>query len=175
MSAQKITGPSDRWLSLRYALREMRGGLHGLYVFIICIALGTMAIAGVSSLAASLAEGLARDGRVILGGDRVFTLIHREAAPNERAFLDKHGRVSSATTMRAMARVPNGQATLVEVKAVDVFYPLFGQIALDPPGALGEALAEHEGIFGAVADPTLMARLDISNGAHLRVGAAPLE
>src|SRR5262245_1166437 len=118
MSGRKITRLPGRWLSLRYALRELRGGLHGLYVFIICIALGTMAIAGVSSLAASLAEGLARDGRVILGGDVAFTLIHREAEPTERAFLEKHGRVSSATTMRAMASALKEQATLVEVKAV---------------------------------------------------------
>src|SRR5215510_6278043 len=175
MSARKMAGLLGSSLSLRYALREMRGGLQGFYVFIICIALGTMAIAGVSSLAASLVEGLARDGRVILGGDLAFTLIHREAAPNERAFLDNHGRVSSTATMRAMARAPNGQTTLVEIKAVDASYPLFGQTALDPPGMLGEALAQREGAFGAVADPTLMARLDISKGAHLSVGGASFE
>src|SRR5262245_14451555 len=150
MSARKMAGLLGSSLSLRYALREMRGGLQGFYVFIICIALGTMAIAGVSSLAASLVEGLARDGRVILGGDLAFTLIHREAAPNERAFLDNHGRVSSTATMRAMARAPNGQATLVEVKAVDVFYPLLGKNEVDQTGALGEALEEHEGFFVAV-------------------------
>ena len=38
---------------LRYALRELRGGLRGFYVFIACIALGVMAIAGVGSVAAS--------------------------------------------------------------------------------------------------------------------------
>src|SRR4029453_17459149 len=115
MSARKIARPSGHWLSLRYALRELRGGLHGFYVFVICIALGTMAIAGVSSLAASLAEGLAREGRIILGGDLAFTLIQRETEPNERAFLEKHGRVSSAATMRAMARAQNGEPTLVEI------------------------------------------------------------
>ena len=45
-------------LALRYALRELRGGLRGFYVFIACIALGVMAIAGVGSVAASLSEGL---------------------------------------------------------------------------------------------------------------------
>src|SRR5262245_65568589 len=95
MSARKMAGLLGSSLSLRYALREMRGGLQGFYVFIICIALGTMAIAGVSSLAASLVEGLARDGRVILGGDRAFTLIHRESAANECALLDKHDHNSS--------------------------------------------------------------------------------
>lgn len=71
--------PSSRetghWLFLRFALRELRSGLRGFYVFIACIALGCMAIAGVSSLAASLADGLARQGQVILGGDLSFTLI----------------------------------------------------------------------------------------------------
>ena len=46
-------------LALRFALREMRGGLRGFYVFIACIALGVMAIAGVGSVAGSLADGLA--------------------------------------------------------------------------------------------------------------------
>jgi putative ABC transport system permease protein len=66
---------------LRFALREMRGGLRGFYVFIACVALGVMAIAGVGSFARSLTDGLAREGRVILGGDLSFSLIHREASP----------------------------------------------------------------------------------------------
>lgn len=75
MTAEAVAAPHGHWLPLRFALRELRGGLHGFYVFITCIALGSMAIAGVSSLAASLADGLAREGRVILGGDLAFTLI----------------------------------------------------------------------------------------------------
>ena len=58
--------------ALRFALRELRGGLRGFYVFIACIALGVMAIAGVGSVAASLGEGLAREGRTLLGGDVAF-------------------------------------------------------------------------------------------------------
>ena len=136
MSVTETIAPTGRWLPLRFALRELRGGLHGFYVFILCIALGSMAIAGVGSVAASLTDGLAREGRVILGGDLAFTLIQREIAPNERAFLQAHGQVSSAATMRAMARAPNDQATLVEMKAVDAAYPLFGQTKLDPPSPL---------------------------------------
>jgi putative ABC transport system permease protein len=164
-----------RWLPLRFALRELRAGLRGFYVFIACIALGSLAIAGVGSLAASLADGLAREGRIILGGDLAFTLIQREAGPSEQEFLQSHGQVSSAATMRAMARAPDGQATLVEMKAVDASYPLFGQVLLDPPIALADALAWHDGAFGAVADPTLMARLDIKSGARLTIGNATIE
>src|SRR5215467_10777653 len=74
-----------------------------------------------------------------------------------------------------MARVPNGQATLVEMKAVDAAYPLFGQIKLDPSIAPPDALAKRDGAFGAVADPTLMARLEISPGARLTIGNATFE
>ena len=88
----------------------MRGGLRGFYVFIACIALGVMAIAGVGSVAASLSEGLAREGRTLLGGDVAFSLIQREAKPEEVAFLRTRGEVSVAATLRAMARSGRRQA-----------------------------------------------------------------
>src|SRR5437870_8164735 len=87
-----------RLLPLRFAARELRGGLRGFYVFIACIALGVMAIAGVGSVASGLADGLAHEGRVILGGDLAFSLSLREAGAAERAFLDAQGLVSRAAT-----------------------------------------------------------------------------
>ena len=84
------------------------------------------AIAGVGSFARSLGDGLAREGRIILGGDASFSLMAREASAPERKFLDDNGRVSVAATMRAMARTADGQTALVELKAVDGTYPLYG-------------------------------------------------
>ncbi|HEX5212730.1 MAG TPA: FtsX-like permease family protein, partial [Pseudolabrys sp.] len=166
---------SNSGLLLRFALREMRGGLRGFYILITTIALGCMAIAGVGSLSASLADGLARQGQVILGGDLSFTLVQRETTPSERGFLDRHGRVSAVATLRAMARAADGQATLVEMKAVDSAYPLFGQTALNPPGPLDAALAQRDGVFGAAADPVLLTRLGIKPGARLTIGDATFE
>src|ERR1700709_2515043 len=114
-------------LALRYALRELRGGLRGFYVFIACIALGVMAIAGVGSVAASLGEGLAREGRTLLGGDAAFSLIQREAKPEEVAFLRSRGIVSVAATLRGMARTQDGKLALVELKAGDNTHPLPAQ------------------------------------------------
>jgi putative ABC transport system permease protein len=162
-------------LALRFAARELRGGLRGFYVFIACIALGVMAIAGIGSVAAGLADGLAREGRVILGGDLAFSLSLREAGADERAFLDRRGRVSLAATLRAMARADDGRTALVEVKAVDAAYPLYGEAALDPPQPLAAVLAQRDGAFGAAADPTLLARLDLKPGARIMVGVAPIE
>jgi putative ABC transport system permease protein len=162
-------------LALRFAARELRGGLRGFYVFIACIALGVMAIAGIGSVAAGLADGLAREGRVILGGDLAFSLSLREAGADERAFLDRRGQVSLAATLRAMARAEDGRTALVEVKAVDGAYPLYGEAALDPPQPLAAVLAQRDGAFGAAADPALLARLDLKPGARIMVGAAPIE
>ena len=47
---------------LRFAWRDLRGGLAGLRIVVMCIALGVAAIVGVNSLARSLEAGLARDG-----------------------------------------------------------------------------------------------------------------
>src|SRR5215469_2557308 len=88
----------------RFAWRDLRGGLRGFGVFIACIALGVLAIAGVGSVAASLTDGIGKAGRVILGGDLAFSLIQREADDTERAFLDAHGETSVAASLLAMAR-----------------------------------------------------------------------
>jgi putative ABC transport system permease protein len=77
--------------------------------------------------------------------------------------------------MRAMARADDGRTALVEVKAVDAAYPLYGEAALDPPQPLAAVLAQRDGAFGAAADPALLARLDLKPGARIMVGVAPIE
>jgi putative ABC transport system permease protein len=164
-----------RWLSLRYALRELRGGLRGFYVFIACIALGVMAISGVGSVAASLGDGLAREGRNLLGGDVAFVLFQREAKPAELAFLRSSGQVSLAATLRGMARAADGRLALVEMKAVDGAYPMLGELTLEPVVPIHDVLAERDGVFGAAADPTLLARLDLKIGDKVTVGDASFQ
>ena len=175
----------------RFAWRDLRGGLRGFGVFIACIALGVFAIAGVGSVAASLSDGIGKAGRVILGGDLAFSLIQREADDTERAFLDAHGTVSVAASLRAMARpvarpvsptlanppanATGLAATLVEVKAVDDRYPLFGAFTTDPPLPLAALLAQSDGAFGAAADPLLLMRLGLKIGDRVRIGDAEFE
>lgn len=168
-SVPKSRGPS---LALRYAFREMRSGLRGFYVFIACIALGVMAIAGVGSVAASLSEGLAREGRTLLGGDVSFSLIQREARPEEIGYLKSRGQVSVAATLRAMAKAQSGELALVEMKAVDSAYPMLGQLTLAPPMPPGDLLANRDGAYGAAADAILLARLGLKLGDTVTVGSA---
>ncbi|MDQ0313991.1 ABC transporter permease [Amorphus orientalis] len=156
--------------ALRFALREMRGGLKGFYVFIACIAIGVGTIAGVGSLAKALSEGIVAEGQTILGGDLDVSLIHRQASAVERAFLDEQGRLSEVATLRAMVRKPDASdQALVEIKAVDDAYPLYGTVELSSGRSLDDALAgdaEHP----ALADPALLARLDVEPGDTLSLG-----
>jgi len=172
---QQITAANRFAEPVRFAVRELRGGLRGFYVFIACIALGVMAIAGVGSFSRALTDGLSREGRIILGGDVSFSLTHREATAAERGFLQRQGDVSVGATMRAMARTTDGRSALVELKAVDDFYPLYGAVRLDPAGSLAAPLAPRDGVFGAAADPALLARLDLSRGSRITVGTATIE
>ena len=151
-------------------MRELRGGLRGFYVFIACIALGVMAIAGVGSVAASLGEGLAREGRTLLGGDVAFSLIQREAKPDEVAFLRARGEVSVAATLRAMARTGDGRLALVELKAVDGTYPMLGELTLDPTNAGGgfAGRARRRVRRGGRFDPAGAARSQARRPRHHR-------
>jgi putative ABC transport system permease protein len=164
-----------QFIELRLALRELRGGLRGFYVFIACIAIGVLAIAGVGSFAGSLADALAGQGRTLLGGDVEFSLIQREATAAEQRFLSAQGTLSASATLRAMARTADGRAALVELKAVDDAYPLYGSSLLAPSLALPSALAETGGVFGAAADAALLPRLGLKPGDRVTIGSTPIE
>jgi putative ABC transport system permease protein len=170
-----MAGFAGGWLvAARLARRELRGGVRGFRIFLACLGLGVAAIAGVGSLAAGLVAGLAADGRALLGGDVELRLIHRPASDAERAWLAARGRLGTVVTMRGMAYA-GAARSLIEIKAVDGGYPLFGAVELSPPAPLERLLAERDGIFGAVVEPLLLRRLGIAVGDRISVGEASFE
>ena len=161
-------------LALRLARREMRSGFSGFRIFFACLVLGVAAVAGVGSLSSALLTGLAEEGRVFLGGDVSVHLVHREADAKELAFLKARGRVSETVSMRAMAyAVKNGreeERQLIELKAVDGAYPLYGSVGLAPQKKLGQALACNVSVCGTAVEQTLLDRLHLPVGGTLRIG-----
>ena len=174
-----------RSVAFRFAARELRHGIRGLRgfgVFLGCLALGVAAIAGVQSTASSIVTGLRADGREILGGDLALRAVYRDLAPDHRALIE---RTATATThfveMRTMARLPDDAETgvLVELKAVDGRYPLFGRVEArrddGTPVPLAAGLARAGGTWGALVDPALVERLDLEEGDALAIGGIALE
>jgi putative ABC transport system permease protein len=157
-----------RWpLALTMAKRELRAGSGGLAVFVLCIALGVAAVAAIGSLAASFDEGLARQGRLLIGGDLAFELIHRQASPEEHAAISALGKLSSSAGFRAMGRSSDGKSALVEVKAVDDLYPLYGKVEIKQPANAG-AVWKKPGVVAV--ERTLLDRLGLRVGDDLKIG-----
>ncbi len=160
-------------LWLRFALRDLRSGLQGFWIFLTCLALGTGTIAVIGSLAAAVERGLQEQGQPLLGGDVELSLIHREATDAELKFITASGAVSKVATVRAMA-VAGKNTTLVEAKSVDAAYPLYGKVELEGGMPLADALATKDGVAGAAADPLLMGRLGIKPGDTIKLGSADI-
>ena len=156
---------------LRFALRDLLGDPRGFRIFIACIVIGVAAISGVSGLSRALSQGLAREGRTILGGDASFAVVSRELTPDQRAFLGARGQLADVALMRAMARRADGETAMIEIKAVDPeTYPAFGALELEPALPLADALAERDDVDGAAVDPMLLARLDLRPGDTIAIG-----
>jgi putative ABC transport system permease protein len=161
-------------LALALARRELRSGLSGFRIFFASLVLGVMAIAAVGSLSEAFLTGMSEQGRALLGGDVLVSLVHRETTPAEHAFLARTGRVSETAAMRAMAYAikngAEGERQLIELRAGDDLFPLYGHVELSPDMALSDALKCDGKICGAVAEDTLFDRLHIARGGTVRIG-----
>jgi len=163
-------------LAFRFALRELRGGLSGFYVFLACIALGTAAIGGVNAVSQSVTQGIAEQGQVILGADLRFELNHRTVTDGEREFLDGLGKVAVSANMRSMARLEDqSDQSLVELKAVDGAYPLYGELETEPPLDREALYASEGGRYGAAVQQILLDRLGLAVGDSIRLGNTVFE
>ncbi|MFD2238692.1 ABC transporter permease [Aureimonas populi] len=177
MSAGDATRPAgDLRLAWRFALREMRGGLKGFYIFLACITLGVASIAAVNSVSQMMTQGIAQEGRAILGGDIRFGLGQRLATPDEEEWMRGQGAVARSATMRSMARLADGSdQTLSEIKAVDGAYPLYGAVLTEPAEPLPSLLEARDGRFGAVAPSEFYGRLGLDVGDIVLVGDSEIE
>ena len=156
-------------LALSIALRELRAGAGRLSIFVLCIALGVAAVAAIGSLSASFDEALARQGRLLIGGDLSFELIHRQADSAERAALESLGEVSESASFRAMARSAEGKSALVEVKAVDNAYPLYGDVSITRAERPGPVWRDPDVVL---VERTLLDRLNLDVGSKIAIGDA---
>ncbi|CAN5267723.1 FtsX-like permease family protein [soil metagenome] len=157
-----------------YAWRDLRSGLKGFWIFLTCLALGTAAIATIGSLTAAIDQGISDQGQPLMGGDLEAALIHREAPPDALAFLKSKGIVSTVAALRGMA-VTGEKTALIEIKAADALYPLYGVLNLSGNGALADAVSVRDGVPGVAVDPMLLARLDLAVGDRVKIGSAAFE
>jgi putative ABC transport system permease protein len=158
-------------LALRFALRDLRSGLSGLHILVVCVILGVTAIAAIGSLSESVHQGLEREGQPLLGGDIEIALAQRQISSGERSALSSLGTIGEVASLRAMASSASRHA-LIEIKAVGRDYPLYGNLALSDGLSLEDALGSRNTRRGIAADPLLLGRLGLKTGDAIAIGEA---
>ena len=78
---------------------------------------------------------------------------------------------------RAMARPTksDGRPTLVQLKAVEPAYPLYGTVELQGGSSLADALAKRDGVWGAVVEESALRRMNMALGERVKVGDVTVE
>jgi putative ABC transport system permease protein len=159
-------------LSLTIARRELRGGVRGLWIVLLCLALGVGVIAAVGSLRAAVDAGLAADGRALLGGDLEVDSGSQPVPDQLREWLHQKGAVTSdVAQMRSLLVAPSGERQLIELKAIDGKWPLVGTAAADPAQPITAALARRDGHYGLLAEQIVLDRLNLKTGDFARLGS----
>ncbi len=158
----------------RLAWRETRGAWRHFGYFFACITLGVSALVGVGSFADSLERTVARSAKSLMGGDVEI----RSARPlplsvDATALVPEPRGGVQVTRVRelvAMAQAGAQQTQLVELKAVEPGYPFYGALVTDPDRALPTLIGDGR----ALVHESLLARLGLRVGDHLRVGQLDL-
>jgi putative ABC transport system permease protein len=159
----------------------MRSGLGGFRLFLACLALGVGAIAAILSFSRAVEEGLKGDARELLGGDIAISLLYREATPEQIDFLRQQGQFARWVDSRSMARPihvggrADGTPALIQLKAIEPAYPLYGTVELRDHGSLADALAKRDGVWGAVVEEAGLKRMNIALGDLVKVGEAVVQ
>ncbi len=161
--------------ALAFALRESRGARGRLLFLISCVAIGVAAVVAVAGLSAAVEEGLWMRSRELLAAD-LAVQANRPLPERLGQVLAEIAPLARRTEVRELATMvaapaqggETARSRLCELKVVDGEYPFYGQLALEPPGALADALDP----LSAVVAPECLAGLALGLGDTIRVGGA---
>ena len=153
-------------LAWRYARVEMRGSVSRFRVFLAALMLGVAAIGAVGSVADAMKSGISSNARTLLGGDFELSSLHTPADEAVLSDLESIAKRSDAIQMRAMLAHLDGTRKLVEMKAVDAYWPLTGTAELQSGQPLAEALANN----GVIVDSSLLRSLGLAIGDTAQLG-----
>ena len=183
------------WRIFRTAILDLRGGYRDFYIMSLSVLLGVTLISSIQMLSRNIDNDLRYNGRYILGGDIAIRTIGEPISDEQMKFLRHLGVVSVVMETRAVARREDGQASLlVELKAVDPFYPPYGRVNFvdesgkrimfpDDKGSIREAIAQDmilpksmedfeagRSLWGVAVEKEILSRLNLHIGDILMLG-----
>lgn len=177
-------------ISFKLAWREISSVWSRFLFLFLCIALGVGAIVAVDLFATNVEQVIMGDARALLGGDVELSwrrMITEKGRGVLNSISDRGILMSHVTELAAMAtaEIPENQvpltgtaSQLVELKATDSAYPLYGRLVVKPDQPIEQLLAPLQSgcrrspCFGALAQESLLIRLNLTIGSELRIGQA---
>ncbi len=190
------------------AWREMRAAWRHFLYFFACIALGVSALVGVGLFAANVERAVTREARGLLGGDLEVRTSRPMSEAGEqvlRSLMSRGIAMAHVSELVAMAATVNDNSVrsgpvtqIVELKAVESGYPLYGHLTVEPGFPLADLLTLSSGscpdssgpaslpsptpdpsrltpghsCHGAVVQESLLIRMGLSLGDRLKIGQA---
>jgi putative ABC transport system permease protein len=160
--------------AFRIAIRDLRASWTKFLFVVLAVAAGVGALTGVRGFSESFRGMLGKEARSLMAAD-LFVRIYSEPTPEQENAVRSLAQRGATTTqvtetlsMVASSAVP--EPALVTVKAVDPHvYPLYGEVKLNPPIGLRDAMQE-----GAVLiSDDLRLRLKVGVGDSVRIGGLP--
>jgi putative ABC transport system permease protein len=165
---------------MRMALREIRASWRRLLLFFVCIAIGVGSIVALRSVIQSVRGALAVEARSLIAADMLVTSNAPWTDEVERAIERERtaGRVTVrsetievATMVRPGTETVAPRARMVELRAVQEDFPLYGDMTLQS-GIYSHELLEG---YGVIVRPELLAQLGIEVGDALLIGTETFE
>jgi putative ABC transport system permease protein len=162
---------------LRMAGREIRASWRRLVFFFLCISVGVAAMVALRSVIQSVRTALLKESKSITAADVVIEA-ERPYTDNARYIIDeklkKHGVAATTRSIEttAMARPVSGTTqvtTMIELRAVESAFPLYGAMELEGGVAWDHRLLRSH---GALVRPELLTRLGVKVGDSIRIGEA---
>ena len=160
---------------LRMAVRETRASWRRLLFFFVCIAVGVAAIVTLRSVIQSVRDVFGGEARGLLAAD-VLISTNREWPVDARRTVDR--RLAEAgsgdrtetietPTMARPADRTKALAKMVELRAVQSAYPLYGSVVLQGKDRYSYAMLRDH---GTVVRPELLAAFDLEVGDQIVIG-----
>lgn len=173
-----------RGFPLIMAWRETRAAWRHFVYFVLCIAVGVGAVVGIGLFAANVEQAVAREARALLGGDLEIRSSHALSEAGRsvlQSAVDRGAHLSHVSELVAMAATV-GQASavvttqIVEMKAVESGYPLYGRVVIEPEQPLSQGFASSlcgaMVCHGAMVQESLLIRMRLQLGDYLKIGQA---
>jgi putative ABC transport system permease protein len=160
------------------AARETRSSWRRLLFFFVCIAVGVAAIVALRSVIQSVREVLGGEARSLIAAD-VLISTNREWPDAVRAAIDRELAEAGATARTETLETPTmvrpldpskAVAKMVELRAVQPNFPLYGAIVLTDGAPYSHQLLQNH---GAIVRPELLTALGVKVGDQISIGQAP--